>query len=231
MCHSTNEYAEKLIEDNNFFEGTTIVTSNQTNGKGQRGNKWETEPGKNLTFSVVFKPRFLPVQNQFYLNIFTSISIINVLSKYSTGFKIKWPNDIYWYNHKIGGILIENKLKLPQLETSIVGIGVNINQNEFSGLNATSLFRITNKETNLESILSQILSSLEVNYLRLKKGELKNLLFEYYESLYWRGELHTFKSDEYFIGEIIGIDESGKLVVNTNNELKYFDLKEIQFIE
>jgi BirA family transcriptional regulator, biotin operon repressor / biotin---[acetyl-CoA-carboxylase] ligase len=231
MCHSTNEYAEKLIEDNNFFEGTTIVTSNQTKGKGQRGNKWETEAGKNLTFSVIFKPQFLAVQKQFYLNIFTSLSIINVLAKYASGFKVKWPNDIYWYNYKIGGILIENKLKLPQLESSIVGIGLNINQIQFSGLNATSLIKITNMETNLESILSQILSNLEANYLRLKKGDFEALLAEYYDSLYWRGEVHTFKSVDYFLGEIIGINETGKLVINTENQLRYFDLKEIQFIE
>jgi BirA family transcriptional regulator, biotin operon repressor / biotin---[acetyl-CoA-carboxylase] ligase len=231
MCHSTNEYAEKLIEDNNFFEGTTIVTPNQTRGKGQRGNKWESETGKNLTFSVIFKPHFLPVQNQFYLNIFTSLAIISVLKKYSTGFMVKWPNDIYWCNYKIGGILIENKLKIPNLESSITGIGLNINQEDFAGPNATSLRKIINAEVDLETLLSEILAGLEAYYLRLKKEDYKALLIEYYEHLYWRGEIHTFKSGEYFLGEIIGINEIGKLVINANNELRYFDLKEIQFIE
>jgi BirA family transcriptional regulator, biotin operon repressor / biotin---[acetyl-CoA-carboxylase] ligase len=231
MCHSTNEYAEKLIEDNNFFEGTTILTLNQTNGKGQRGNKWESEPGENLTFSIILKPNFLSIGNQFYLNIISSLSILKVLTKISSGFKVKWPNDIYWYNQKLGGILIENKLKIPQIDSSVVGIGLNINQEGFPGLNATSIKQISKKQHDIFSLLEELLYEFESYYLKLKTGDHKGLLKEYLKNLYWINEVHTFKSDHYFIGEIIGIDPIGRLEVVVENEVRTFDLKEIQFIE
>lgn len=231
MCHSTNEYAEKLIEDNNFFEGTTIATLNQTKGKGQRGNIWESEPGKNLTFSVILNPSFLSISNQFFLNIISSLSILKVVSQFSRGFNVKWPNDIYWYNKKTGGILIENKLKIPFIDSAIVGIGLNINQEGFAGLNATSIKNISNKEIDLQILLEQLLHSLESYYLRLKHGDFNDLQREYLENLYWINEVHTFKSDRYFMGEIIGIDSRGRLEIVVDGEIKVFDLKEIQFIE
>ena len=231
MCHSTNEYAESLINANNFFEGTTIVTFNQTKGKGQRGNTWQSEPGKNLTFSIIIKPFFISISQQFYLHIITSLSVLKVFSTLSPFFKVKWPNDIYWNNQKIGGILIENKLKINRIETCVVGIGLNINQADFHGLNATSLRNILGKEVELELILAEILSSFEFYYLKLKQGGFTELYNEYLDNLYWKDEVRTFKSDNLFIGEIIGIDAFGKLKILIGSEVRSFDFKEIQFIE
>lgn len=231
MCHSTNEYAESLINDNNFFEGTTIVTFNQTKGKGQRGNTWQSEPGKNLTFSIIIKPSFISISQQFYLHIIASLSVLKVFSGLSPFFKVKWPNDIYWNNQKVGGILIENKLKTNRIETSVVGIGLNINQVQFSGLNATSLKNILGKDIELELILAEILSSFEFYYLKLKRGGFTELYNDYLDNLYWKDETHTFKSGNLFRGEINGIDAFGKLRILIGSEVRSFDFKEIQFIE
>lgn len=232
MCHSTNEYAESLIEDNNFFDGTTIVTLNQTKGKGQRGNKWESEPGKNLTFSTILKPTFLSLNNQFYLNIVASLSVLKVFLKHGQGFKVKWPNDIYYYEKKIGGILIENKLKGHLIETTVVGIGLNINQDNFEALNATSLVKVLKKEIDLEILLRDVLLSFEYHYFQLKRGEFDQLKCEYLDNLYWKNEVHTFKSkDNFFMGEVVGIDPIGRLLLWVNGHIQSFDLKEIQFIK
>ena len=231
ICHSTNEHADELIQSNASFEGTTILTSNQIKGKGQRGNTWVSEPGKNLTFSVILKPTFLSISNQFYLNIFISLSLLKVLQGRAKGFKVKWPNDLYWYDNKVGGILIENKIKNFSIENCIVGVGLNINQENFININATSLKNIEGKDVELSSIFEQILESIESYYLKLKSGDFNSLHQEYLSNFYWANELHTYRSGTYFKGEIVGIDPSGRLEVLVNGEMRTFDLKEIEFID
>ena len=124
-CHSTNDVASDLLAEGNIAEGTVIITDHQTKGKGQRGNSWESEPGKNLTCSLILKPKFLPVQKQFELTVVSSLAIVHTLRDLGLpNAQVKWPNDIYYGNAKIAGILIENTVRANHLEYAVVGIGL-----------------------------------------------------------------------------------------------------------
>jgi len=231
-CHSTNDMAADILRSNRLFEGTVIITQEQTIGKGQRGNIWKSQPNLNLTFSVVLAPKFLQIKDQFFLNIITSLAITDALSDLvKVALKIKWPNDIYSSEKKLGGILIENSVKGNVLHSAVIGIGLNINQKEFDGLpNATSMSNISNKGFDLEKVLNAVLRNIERRYLQLKSGEFKQLRQAYLKKLYWYQEEHTFLSDSEFVGVIIGIDEYGKLLIEIGDETKAFDLKEVKFV-
>lgn len=230
-CHSTNDIASDLMKKDNLSEGSVIITDQQLSGRGQRGNEWLTEAGQNLTFSTVLKPDFLDIAHNFYLNIFVSLAIRDYLgSILGNGVKIKWPNDIYYQNSKICGILIENFLKGHFISQTIVGIGLNVNQNYFPISNATSLYQITHQVFDLNHTLSNLLEYLEKRYLQLKLDQLVQLQNDYYKFFYWMSEKHVFKSDREFVGIIKGIDESGRLLIETGKQEKTFDLKEITFV-
>ena len=129
---STNQHALQLLKESTPAEGTIILTHDQYAGKGQATNKWESAPHKNLTFTTILYPKFLPARKQFLLNQVVSLSVFDTLQKYITeGLTIKWPNDIYVFDKKITGILIQNSLQGHTLQSSIVGIGLNVNQIDF----------------------------------------------------------------------------------------------------
>ena len=121
-CHSTNDIAADLYKKNQLNVGTVVTTGHQISGRGQRGNSWEAAPGKNITCSIVFSPSFLELTENFYLNIFSSLGIVDYLSKLDENFKIKWPNDIFFKNRKICGLLVENTIKGQAIASSILGI-------------------------------------------------------------------------------------------------------------
>lgn len=239
-CHSTNDIASEMARDEAAFEGTIVITSAQTAGRGQRGNSWEAETGKNLTFSLILKPVFLTANDQFQLNIAVSLGIRNFLLNYCAAQHvwIKWPNDIYYKDRKMGGVLIENALKKYTIATAVIGIGLNINQIKFGESKAVSLLLATQQAENssnqydLSLLLSELAESLEKYYLQLRSGSIATLRQEYLTSLYWFGEDHVFKSaDQLFWGKITGIDAIGRLEVATEESVRYFGLKEIKFIQ
>ena len=150
--HSTNSYLRELImREKEQPEGTVVITDYQTAGRGQKGNSWESERGKNLTFSILLHPNHIPPGKQFILSQLISIAIVGVLKEYDRHFTIKWPNDIYWKEKKIAGMLIEVDLTGSSLSNAIIGIGININQRHFKSdaPNPVSLTQITGKEHNL----------------------------------------------------------------------------------
>lgn len=231
-CHSTNDIAASLVPQNDIYEGTVIVTENQTSGKGQRGNDWEAGPKMNLTFSVILRPVFLQISDQFYLNIIISLAIYDLLEKHLPhGLKIKWPNDIYYNDNKLGGILIENTIKNNKIESTIAGIGLNVNQTKFRYVDAISLSMILGKRLNLENLLNDLLVKIEKRYLQLKSGARGQLQEGYLHRLYWLNEDHIFKGQGFFNGVIKGIGNTGKLAIEVDGEVKYFDLKEVKFIK
>ena len=136
---STNNYIANLLKEGILEDGTVILADEQFAGKGQRNSEWLTSPGENLTFSFFLSNVNLSVQNQYFLTCIVSISLVQLLNKFGLDAKIKWPNDIYINNKKISGVLIENQLSSSEIKNSIIGIGLNINQREFDGLNATSV--------------------------------------------------------------------------------------------
>mgnify|MGYP001107896833 CR=1 FL=1 len=230
-CHSTNTYARNLAAKENVIEGTVIVTAEQTAGRGQMGNSWESEPYQNFTLSVILRPNFLKVSEQFYLNIAISLGIYNFLNEYlDDHLKIKWPNDILYENYKLGGILIENVLKGSKIDYAIAGIGLNINQRSFQTPRASSLKLLTGAHFNLEELLPKLLKSLEETYLRLRQNQLEVLKKEYIQCLFRWQEKYPFKTDVLFEGKIVGLDAFGRLEVESDAGVKTYNFKEIEFV-
>lgn len=229
-CHSTNLEAIRLLQNNTqVAEGTTLVTDHQIAGRGQRGSTWESEAGKNLTFSIVLKPTFLHPKDQFKLNMAVSLGLYDYLTSQVSDVKIKWPNDMMLGDQKTCGMLIENQISGQQLQSSIVGVGLNVNQQTFSLPSATSMAIRKGQSFVLNDALAELLQWIEARYLQLRSHiDLKE---EYVNALYAKGEKRNFKSgDEVFEGVITGIDSVGLLEVEVSRAKRYFDLKEIKFL-
>ncbi len=231
-CHSTNSLASELAAQRDLAEGTVVITLHQTAGRGQRGNTWESAVAMNLTFSIVLKPSFLPIKNQFYLTIVTSLAIADFLKTKPAGeIKIKWPNDVLVSQKKICGILIENSVQGEIVQQSIIGIGLNINQKKFLTPSATSLAAVTNQHFDLNESLNSLMEKIEHRYLQLRSGKLSMLKNEYLENLFGLGEQRPFAAgDRRFDGVIEGLGENGELIVLHNHRREMFTLKEIHFV-
>jgi BirA family transcriptional regulator, biotin operon repressor / biotin---[acetyl-CoA-carboxylase] ligase len=231
-CHSTNDEMLLLCQKESAPEGTLIITAQQTAGRGQRGNVWEAEPGKNLTFTILVKPALLPIHQQFYLNIFVSLGIRDYLTETARlKVQIKWPNDILSRDKKICGILIENQISGSALTNSAIGIGLNINQQQFDVSSATSVLRETGEHAELSTALDALLNFLEARYLQLRSGKLSILKKDYLDNLYRLNEPFTFSDKSgVFVGMIKGIEESGRLIIEKGNTTETYDLKEIRYV-
>ncbi len=232
-CHSTNDIALSLVKDRRAHEGTIVVTDHQTQGKGQRGNKWQTEKGMNLTFSMVLKPNFLDITEQFYLNMAISNSIRKLLQDYVPYLNVKWPNDLILPDYgKVGGILIENTFSSEGWEFAIVGIGINVNQIEFENPKATSLANITGSKFELPELFRLLVTQIEQGYLQLKRGKWNEIKSEYLHYLYLRDVWADFQdASGEFVGKITGISPQGKLeLIREDGEVQLFDLKEVTFL-
>lgn len=235
---STNSYASELLRQIKPIEGTLIYTFDQQNGRGQRGSGWESEANKNIALSLILNPTFLQADNQFLITKIISLSVADLMAEWlypynlSSEIKIKWPNDIYVGNKKIAGILIENTLRENNIQSSIIGIGINFNQTEFiTTKNATSLKILTNKEVELLPAVEQICEFMEARYLQLKTNKEENINCDYLQNLYRFEEWCNYSSkNQKFVGKIIGVSPSGKLQMElSSHEIKEFDLKEIMF--
>jgi BirA family biotin operon repressor/biotin-[acetyl-CoA-carboxylase] ligase len=186
---STNNFLKQALANSTpLTEGTVIMAESQYAGRGQQLNKWHSEPGKNLTFSVLLKPSFLAVNQQFDLTIAISVGIVKALQKVlGNGVKIKWPNDVYFNDGKLGGVLIENMVQGLQIKNTIIGIGLNINQVSFSAKvpNPVSVKQILHRDYDVKLLLAEICSCIEAAYLMLKTGNIEPLKAFYLQNLYW----------------------------------------------
>jgi len=232
---STNNYANQQIRLGSLPEGTVFLTYEQTSGRGQMQNIWESEPGKNLTFSIVLYPEFLEIRRQFMLSKVVALGIYSALSKYVDHLKIKWPNDIYVGNKKLGGILIENSVMSGLLKSTVVGIGLNVNQKVFlsDAPNPVSLQLLTNQQYDGEIILTEVLSEIKLYYELLRRGKKDEIDREYISALYRLYEMHNFRTEgENFIGEIIGVNEIGQLIIRKESgKILEFQFKEVEFLQ
>jgi BirA family biotin operon repressor/biotin-[acetyl-CoA-carboxylase] ligase len=230
-CHSTNSYLQELCRHEGVPEGTLVITDHQTAGRGQRNNVWMAEPGKNLTFSVVLQPLFLAPASQFRLSQAVALAIKDALAGLTQKpLAIKWPNDILLNGKKLGGILIENQLAGTRWERSIIGIGLNVNQTLFDLPHATSLALQEGVPFGLDEVLDRLCQSLEVRYLQLKRGALEAVQQDYLNALFGWGQSLRFESMHgSFEGTIAGVEDNGRLLVKTGEEMKAFDLKEIRY--
>ncbi|RZK17860.1 MAG: biotin--[acetyl-CoA-carboxylase] ligase [Pedobacter sp.] len=232
---STNNFLKELLSKSEPLpEGTVIMADNQFAGRGQLESVWQTETGKNISASIYIKPSFLPLNKQFYLNMAVSLAVSDALSHFiPNGIKVKWPNDLYYFDKKLGGILIENALTGVIIKSSVIGIGLNINQQHFSediSQKATSVIQILQKEVQLEVIMEKLFAFMEKYYLILKTGKFSFLHNDYLERLYNFESPSLYKQNgEIFEGMINGIEENGRLLMMVNGLQKSFNFKEIEF--
>lgn len=228
---STNNFAAKLLSENLCQNGAVIMADVQTQGKGQRGNIWLSESGKNLLSSFVFKPDNLSVENQTALTWATSLSLLETLRKFNIEAQVKWPNDILINGKKIAGILIENQLQGNRINCSIIGIGFNINQTTFSELKATSLILETNKKVEPRTFLNLLANEMNEQFEFVKSSSFEFLKHEYESHLFQINELKKYKDDfGEFFGKIIGTTDDGKLVIEKSNTIVTYALKEVAFL-
>lgn len=168
---STNSYAIELLKNVKPIEGTVVQTDYQTKGRGQRGAVWSSEPASNLALSIIFHPTFLSASESFYLYMIAALACYDttshLLADSQFEIQIKWPNDIYVNRMKLGGILIENKLQGDYVQSSVIGIGLNINQTLFEGLNAVSLKLLAGKSFEREYVRNTLFAAIEKYYLLL----------------------------------------------------------------
>jgi BirA family transcriptional regulator, biotin operon repressor / biotin---[acetyl-CoA-carboxylase] ligase len=233
---STNNYLKELASNSKpVMEGTVIMAENQYAGRGQHQNGWYAEPGKNLTFSLLLKPGFISIADQFDLTRATSLGVFDALEPLlGDKLKIKWPNDIYYGDYKLGGMLIENMIQGGQIKHSIIGIGLNINQENFPEHlpNAISLKQILHQDYALAALLSEICRHIEAWYLNLKAGKISFVRNSYLTRLYWLNEQKGFKAGgRFFEGTIKEVMFNGLLVIeDTKGHVSEFSLKEIEFL-
>ncbi len=226
---STNDCLNRLSRVSDLPEFYTIWAEYQSKGKGQKGNSWESERDKNLTFSFLLHPLSIPASEQFVISEMISLAIRDALSSYTAGISIKWPNDIYWNDRKICGILIENELCGTQISNCVVGVGLNVNQDSFhsDAPNPVSLKQITGKDTDREMILHQILGSF-YNFYVVRQG----VHDAYLSALYRRKGYHRYRDAQgLFEAELVDVEPDGHLVLQPRNGLpRRFAFKEVQFI-
>jgi BirA family biotin operon repressor/biotin-[acetyl-CoA-carboxylase] ligase len=229
---STNNFAAKLLSENLCQNGAVILADQQTQGKGQRGNVWLSESGKNLLCSFVFKPDNLSVTKQTALTWATSLSLLETLRKFNIEAKIKWPNDLFVSGKKIAGILIENQLQGSTIHCSIIGIGLNVNQVNFEGLNATSICNEVKESLIPRLVLNGLIKAMNEQFDLVNAANFDQLKDNYEANLFLKNQRATF-SDEVgiFSGEIIGTTNEGKLLVDKGSRVEAYGLKEIKFIE
>jgi BirA family biotin operon repressor/biotin-[acetyl-CoA-carboxylase] ligase len=213
---STNEMATNALKASKVIEGTAFIANHQTQGKGQRGRVWQSYPNQNVLVSYVYFPKFLKNDQQFYLIKAVSLAIKDLLDKYLMDkARIKWPNDIYINDLKITGVLIESTMKGSYMGSSVIGIGMNVNQKEFSNqVNATSIVLETGMGCNLDMMFSELSYHLEQRYLMIKKKP-QSLDQEYQKALYRLNEKTRFKlADTTVEMTVLGVDELGQLKVS-----------------
>lgn len=234
---STNRFVLELEGKEKIAEGTVITAFHQHSGRGTGDNKWESEKGKNLTVSIVLYPSFLHLKNQFMINKIASLGVYDMLKQVSGCndiFKIKWTNDIYAGNKKISGMLIENSILGNTLHRTVIGIGININQEFFvsDAPNPVSLKNITGREFDLDECLSVLCSCLDLRYSQLKNSEYETPDSDYLSALFRLNETAQYICEgEKFTAIIRGLTNSGELILETVSGKKTeYGFKEVEFV-
>ncbi|HHB80095.1 MAG TPA: biotin--[acetyl-CoA-carboxylase] ligase, partial [Saprospiraceae bacterium] len=235
LLPSTNDFATNWCQSDHLPpEGSLVMADLQTAGKGQGSHTWLSEKGLNLTFSMIYYPDFLPLDRLFALNMVAALAVWESLQAFKIPkTSVKWPNDVMIGHQKVAGILIRNTLAGKRIGSSVIGIGLNVNQTVFpKGLpHATSVAIATGQEQNKMSILQRIIQAFEEKYILLKQGNFASIKSQYLRQLYLIGQESLFyRSDGTpFHGTITGIKDSGHLLIDTQGRIEAFDFQTIRF--
>ena len=231
QTNSTNDLCWEMNREEYLPDGFVIYTDFQSAGKGQPGNAWESAKGKNLLFSIVLHPLHVPMDELFMLSELVSVAIKKALEVYTSEITVKWPNDIYWKDKKIAGILIENSLQGNRIKTVVIGVGLNVNQREFvsKAPNPVSLQQITGRQYRRKQLLLQISQNIEDLYKKFNKDEIRSI---YAESLYRKVGYHTYREEsDLFQAKILEVHDDGQLILEKENgDRRGFYFKEVQFV-
>jgi BirA family transcriptional regulator, biotin operon repressor / biotin---[acetyl-CoA-carboxylase] ligase len=233
---STNSFLKEYIKEHHPDNFTTVVAELQTQGRGQMGTNWESQKGKNLTFSVFIKKYIINPQNIFDLNCVITTSILYVLKKHKIpDLSIKWPNDILSANKKIVGILIENSIKANAQIESIIGIGINVNQKNFDQIpNASSIYNILGHEIDKDELLTEILEVLKTNFDNYAINGANYYWSLFHDNLYKKNIPSIFfnhNTQTEFVGTIKKVTSNGLLEIElADKSINHFGIKEISII-
>ncbi len=234
---STNSYAMNLLKNVNPPEGTVVYTAHQTDGKGQRGSSWKTEPARNLAMSLILKPGFLSMKNQFFLYQVSALAcydtMAEILDDSQFDIKIKWPNDIIVNKKKIAGILIESNILNNQISGCIVGIGINVNQQYFDrGLNATSVKLLTGQDYFLNDLLEKLCHHFEKHYFTLMNEKYSLIRENYLHHFFGLNSWMSFEvGDEVKTLMVASVSDRGLLLLKEKNGTTYeVDVKEVKWL-
>ncbi len=232
---STNDFLKQLNSTQKLEDYTVIITEHQTQGKGQRGSQWSVNPHKNLTFSILITNMLTQNASIFDLNIAISTAIIQALNKLEIPkLNIKWPNDILSEGKKIAGILIENNISSSGSISSVVGIGLNVNQIHFENLpQASSLKNITQKEFDKEKVMLEIVKQIKKNCELITSHQTDNLWEDYHNCLFKKDipTVFEYPTGAKCMGIIKQVLPNGKIqILLEDSSVKEFDLKEVKMI-
>jgi BirA family biotin operon repressor/biotin-[acetyl-CoA-carboxylase] ligase len=227
---STNKYVKKLLNQNDFIDGMVVFADYQSQGTGQRGHFWESNAGENLLMSLLLIPENFDISRQFNLNMMISISIVELLAELKLKAYIKWPNDIIVNHNKVAGILIENTLTGNKLSSCIIGIGLNVNQEEFSeNFSAISIKKLIGNPINIVELKNVFLKILEKNINLLYTMDSISINSKYQSHLYGYGELIQFnKGDTVITAKIAGVDEYGRIILEEDGSKNAYQHGEVR---
>jgi BirA family biotin operon repressor/biotin-[acetyl-CoA-carboxylase] ligase len=209
-----------------------VVAEYQTAGRGCGTNQWESERGKNLTFSMLIHPSDVPAAKQFILSMANALALKRTLDDYVDGIKIKWPNDIYWHDRKICGTLIETTLQGSRIQDCIIGTGININQRAFlsDAPNPVSLCQILGHEVDREEVLEKVLNYSDDYMLAVDQGLWEDIRASYRAHLYRLEESHDFIiSGQRVCCKLVGVTDDGHLRLLHDHTPTDYAFKEVQF--
>lgn len=238
--HSTNSFLRELNGGDASFDMELATTEFQTAGRGQKGNSWESEQSKNLLFSILLHPVYVQPSKQFCISEAIALAVVKSLKEIvadelvAKDFSVKWPNDIYWKNKKIAGILIENELFGSTIRDCIVGVGININQQIFlsDAPNPVSLYNILGVNTNVEEVLDAIIKQFVANVSMIENGQTALLHNEYMDSLFRRKGIYPYRdADSEFMATIKDVREDGRLIlIDSNDKERIYEFKEVAIV-
>lgn len=238
--HSTNSFLRELNGGDASFDMELATTEFQTAGRGQKGNSWESEKSKNLLFSILLHPVYVQPSKQFCISEAIALAVVKSLKEIvadelvAKDFSVKWPNDIYWKNKKIAGILIENELFGSTIRDCIVGVGININQQNFisDAPNPVSLYNILGVNTNVEEVLDAIIKQFVANVSMIENGQTDLLHNEYMDSLFRRKGIYPYRdADSEFMATIKEVREDGRLILtDSDDKERIYEFKEVAIV-
>lgn len=238
--HSTNSFLRELNGGDASFDMELATTEFQTAGRGQKGNSWESEKSKNLLFSILLHPVYVQPSKQFCISEAIALAVVKSLKEIvadelvAKDFSVKWPNDIYWKNKKIAGILIENELFGSTIRDCIVGVGININQQNFisDAPNPVSLYNILGVNTNVEELLDTIIKQFVANVSMIENGQTALLHNEYMDSLFRRKGIYPYRdADSELMATIKDVREDGRLILtDSDDKERIYEFKEVAIV-